>query len=278
VQIADLHVHTTASDGTWQPEPLVKTALDKGLAMIAVTDHDTTQGVSAVREMGEEHGLAVLSGVELSVDYNDAEIHLLGLGIEPRHPELMDVLQQLHASRYDRGRRMVEKLQEQGIAVSFARVEELAGNSLIGRPHVARALVENGYADTIGDAFVKYVGKGCPAYVPRYKIAPAEAVRIIHAAGGVAIWAHPGLSEQDELLPYLASHGLDGLEAYHSAHQPHQVSHYLDLAMRMHLLVSGGSDCHGPGMREQLLLGTVPFPLEEAERLVAACQKYRCYN
>lgn len=278
MQIADLHIHTTASDGTWQPEALAKAALDKGLVMIAVTDHDTTQGVASVQAAGKIYGLEVIGGVELSVDHDDLEIHLLGLGIEPEHPELKSVMEQLHQSRYERGRHMVEKLQAQGISISFSRVQELAGNKLIGRPHIARVLVENGYVESIGDAFSKYIGKGCPAYVPRHKIAPAEAIDIIHAAGGVAIWAHPGLTAHDELLPQLTACGLDGLEAYHSAHQPDQVYHYLELAASRQLLVSGGSDCHGPGMREQLLLGTVPYPLEEAKRVVAACQNYRCYS
>jgi predicted metal-dependent phosphoesterase TrpH len=278
VQIADLHIHTTASDGTWQPETLVQAAIEKGLAMIAVTDHDTTQGVAAVQAVGEKQGLTVISGVELSVDLDKAEVHLLGLGIDPLHPELQQVMAQLHESRYDRGKRIVGKLKSLGIDISFSRVQELADNNLIGRPHIARALVESGYAESIGDAFIQYLGNGRPAYVTRYKIGPSDAIRIIHAAGGVAIWAHPGLNEKDELLPELLDYGLDGLEAYHSAHHPDQIRHYLELADHYQLIVSGGSDCHGPGMREQLLLGTVPFPLQDAKRIVDAYQKIRNHS
>lgn len=271
---ADFHLHTTASDGTWHPAELVDAAKQAGLAMIAVTDHDTTAGIGAAQERGKAVGVEVVAGVELSARNQMEEVHLVGLGIDTAQPELQQSMARLRDDRTGRAQAMVEKLCALGVPVSLQQVQNLAGAAAIGRPHLARALVEAGHVASVTDAFDQYLAEGRPAFVPRAKLSPQEAIATIHNAGGVAVCAHPGLLRDDNIIPELAAAGLDAIEVYHSKHTPAHVERYLQLAKRLRLLVSAGSDCHGPGYRAPVLLGTVSLDLVAARRLLAACARY----
>ncbi|MHB0913222.1 MAG: PHP domain-containing protein [Armatimonadota bacterium] len=253
---ADLHVHTTASDGTLSPEEVVREAARLGLGGIGITDHDSVQGVAPALAEGERVGVTVVPGIEINTDYADSELHILGYWIETESPALQAHLRTLREAREERGRMMVEKLNELGCRVSFERVRELAGG-VIGRPHVARAIVEAGCTRDMNGAFGRFLVRGAPAYIPRYKITPFEAVRIIREAGGVAVLAHPGNTGHDEVIPELVEAGMRGIEVYHTDHNRVKTARYRRLAQQLGLIATGGSDFHGPGMLKQVPLGHV---------------------
>jgi hypothetical protein len=241
----DLHTHTVASDGVLTPEALVAAAVAAGVGVLAVCDHDSTTGVEAAIRAGRAHGVEVWSGVELSCDTENGEVHILGYFVDHRLGWLQALLARLRTGRTRRAERMVERLAELGAPVLFARVQALADGGAIGRPHVARALVEAGHVRTLNDAFGRYIGRHGPAYVERVKVTPAQAVEIIRAAGGIAALAHPGWDVPDDAIPPLVAAGLEGIEVYYPEHTPTQVEHYATLARRYRLLVTGGTDFHG---------------------------------
>lgn len=265
----DLHVHTSASDGTENPAEVVEKAGKAGLTALAVTDHDTIRGVAPALEAGREIGITVLPGVELAAEEEDGEVHLLGYLFDPHHPLLREELARLEKARLARVERMVEKIRALGIPLALERVLALAGEGTVGRPHVARALVEIGAVGSVAEAFARYLERHGPAYVPRLKMAPEEAVLLIRRAGGVAVLAHPGLSRCEELIPRLVSAGLQGLEVYHPEHTPQMVEHYRGLCRRYGLLATGGSDYHGAGHRRYSRLGEVTAPDEVVEKMLA---------
>lgn len=267
----DLHTHSTASDGLLTPTELVTQAHEAGLSMIALTDHDTTNGLAEAQAAGAAMGVDVVPGIEINtyLPHGQGEAHVLGYYLDTANADLQAFLQFLRDTREKRGERMVALLREQGYDVTWARVRELA-HGAVGRPHVAMALMEKGYADSIADAFDRYISPGRPAYVPRFKMVPEDAVRMLRSVRGVPVLAHPlrlfGL--EDDLLPRLMRAGLLGLECYYGEYDEPAVENLLALAEQHGLIATGGSDYHGPGVHPTPLGGHYVPP--EASTLLRA--------
>jgi predicted metal-dependent phosphoesterase TrpH len=243
----DLHLHTTVSDGLLSPTELIQLAHKNGVRRLAVTDHDATDGLPEARAEGHKLGVEVIPGIELSADVPGSEVHMLGLFLEYERPDFQEMLSRFREGRVDRARGMVRKLEALGKPISWQRVQELAGEGSVGRPHIAQALLEAGHVATIPEAFDRFIGRTAPAYVERYKLTPTEAIQLIHAADGVAALAHPRetLGTLD-LVPELASAGLDGLEVYYwHDYGPGTIEELLLLADQFDLVPTGGSDFHG---------------------------------
>jgi predicted metal-dependent phosphoesterase TrpH len=268
----DLHTHSTASDGLLAPAALVRLAREQGLDLIALTDHDNVGGVAEAQAEGQRVGLTVIPGVEINTDLPEGggEAHVLGYFVERDQPAFLATLATLRDAREQRGERMVEKLRAQGLDISWERVRELAQGS-VGRPHVAEALIERGYARDVSDAFDRWLSRGRPGYVLRLKLSPEDAVRFIRSAYGVPTLAHPADIPhlEDTLLPSLVSVGLLGLECYYGEYDAAIVRRLTDLAAAHSLIATGGSDYHGPGMHPTPLGGRY-VPPEAAERLRTA--------
>ncbi|MCZ8511409.1 PHP domain-containing protein [Paenibacillus filicis] len=247
---ADLHSHTTASDGTQSPSDNVRLAAEAGLAAMAVTDHDTVAGLEEARQAGLKYGIAVVPGVEISTVRDGQDIHVLGYWIDYTDPLLLGRLAELRAVRERRNEMILERLRALGLEMTYQDVLDSLqtvkrGDDTIGRPHIADALVRKGYVGTMKEAFDRYLAQGAAAYVNPPRIDPVTAVRWIQEAGGAAVLAHPGLYGLDSLIPELAAQGLAGVEAYHADHTPEQEAHYAVLAAAYGLLVTAGSDFHG---------------------------------
>lgn len=262
VLLVDLHVHTTASDGTFQPQEAVAYAAGVGLGAIAITDHDTLAAIPKAREAGETLGVEIISGVELGCDFGHRELHLLGYLFREDDPQFLEKLAHLAQARTQRGQEMVRRLNKLGLPLPWEDVATLAGDGTVGRLHLARALVLGGWAKSHSEAFAKYLNRDKPAYVPRMRLGPAEAIELIHLAGGVAILAHPKLINSDKLIPGLVDSGLDGLEVYHTRHSWQDVAKYRKMAQELGLIITGGSDCHGPAGKGEVLMGQIMVPGE----------------
>jgi predicted metal-dependent phosphoesterase TrpH len=273
----DLHTHSTASDGLLSPTELVQRASEAGLTLIGLTDHDTTNGVAEAQAAGARVGVTVIPGVEINTDLADGqgEAHVLGYYLDQSQTAFQATLAFLREAREKRGERMVKQLRDQGIDIAWSRVRELA-NGTVGRPHIARALIEAGYATDINDAFARYLTRGKPGYAPRIKLMPEQAIRLIRSAQGVPVLAHPagitGLA--DVVLPALVQAGLLGLECYYGQYDNETVARLLALARQHDLIATGGSDYHGPNMHPTPLGGRW-VPPEAAERLHVASERLR---
>lgn len=245
----DLHMHTACSDGDLTPAELVQQAAASELDLISVTDHDTTDGVRPAQAAAADVGVRVLPGVELSSTHQGREIHILGYGVDPGHENMRAHCTSARRLRLGRMEAMVERLGEQGLEVEMAEVlaEAGSGAAMVGRPHLARALVGRGYVDSIPEAFDTLIGDGHRAFVPTLLATPAEAVTTIREAGGVPVWAHPPMEALDGLLPELLDAGLRGLEAYRPGWPARRQRQLLGRAQSLGLVVTGGSDFHGPG-------------------------------
>lgn len=243
----DLHLHTTASDGTDTPSALVSLAAEKGFELLAITDHDTMSGVREAQEAGKRLGVRIISGVEISAG-GDTEVHVLGYAVQK--PEmLVQMLEKMRNQRSQRMRQMVMKLNDLGIPIHLGRVTGLAKES-VGRSHLARVLVEDGIVRDVREAFNRYLAPGRPAYVEREKLTVSQAVRLIASAGGLPVIAHPGQNHGDafwmkDRFAELKEAGLKGIEAYHMAHSQQQAIAFARTAKDLGLLVTGGSDYHG---------------------------------
>jgi len=273
----DLHTHSTASDGIYSPTELLQRAKDNGLRVLALTDHDSTGGLDEAAQAARKLDIDFIPGIEINTDVNGGEVHVLGYFPEYQRPAFQAVLQVLRDARERRGQRMVELLNEHGINIAWERVRQIAQGA-VGRPHVAKALLEAGYVQTIGEAFDKYIGKGCYAYVPRYKLTPEDAVGLITSANGLPVIAHPadlpGIDELRNWLPGLCKAGMVGLETYYGPYTPEQEQTLRALADEYDLIPTGGSDFHGPGIHPTPLGGR-PVPYETVERLKAEAVKRR---
>lgn len=271
--LVDLHAHSTASDGLLPPAQLVALAGERGLRVLALTDHDTIAGLAAATSAAADVGLRLIPGVELSTHVEAGEVHILGYFIDPADPALSQALARFRAARAGRAETIVARLAAAGVPIAYARVLELAGGGAIGRPHVARALVEAGHAASINDAFERYLVRGRPGYVERYRLTPPDAARLIRAAGGVPVLAHPhSVADLDATLPALLAAGLGGLECYYGDYDEPRKRDLLALAARHGLVPTGGTDFHGPGLAHQRLLGDTLVPPECVAELEARRQ------
>lgn len=257
----DLHVHTTASDGVFSPAEVVSMARAMGLEALAITDHDTLEGIEPALCAGLQNGIEIIAGIELGSELQGEEIHILGLLVELDNEDFLAKLKILREDRVKRMEKMVNKLKEFNFPIDMDKVMSISGAGSVGRPHLAEALVKAGVVPSISEAFDRFIGAGRQAYVPRYKLDPLEAVRLISCAGGVPVLAHPGLIKSMELVGELKNAGLAGLEAGHPAHSAEQTLYYQELARKHGLVATGGSDFHGPGHKAggQLGLVTVPY-------------------
>ncbi len=275
-QTIDLHVHSTASDGTLTPTELVAAVKEAGLCAFALTDHDTVDGIAEAKAAADAAGIELIPGVELSCDYKGKEVHMVGLYLDETNPRLLAHLARFRDNRDNRNQKMYEKLNEEGFAISEEALRELFPDAVLTRAHVARFLLEHGYIKDISEAFEKYIGDGCRCHVPREKITPQEGVELIHHANGKAVLAHPVLYHMSddrlrELITDCLSCGLDGIEALYSTYQPGDERYIRRLAEEYGLAVSGGSDFHGSN-KPHIRLGTgtgrlmVPYRLLEPFR------------
>jgi len=267
IKYADLHLHTTASDGEYSPEAVVRAAKAQGFTAISITDHDTLSGLEEALKTSRDIGLELIIGVEISTVWEQKEIHVLGYLINPEDKDLQEKLKIMKNSRQERIIKMVYRLNELGFNLSLEKVLEISGSGVIGRPHVAKALQEKDYVKTIKEAFIKLLSPGCPAYIPRYKITPQEAIELILSAGGIPVLAHPGVNPDDDLIPDLLKMGLLGLEVWHPEHNNQAVNKYYNLARRYGLLMTGGSDWHGNNKDADFCLGSIKLDYSYVEKL-----------
>jgi predicted metal-dependent phosphoesterase TrpH len=271
VSLVDLHLHSTASDGKLSPAALVDKAAKIGLRFISLTDHDSIEGIAPAIEAVEAFPLLTfIPGVEISTDLADGEAHILGYYIDYTNPDFQRELLKFRDSRTGRGERMVEKLRGLGIKIDWKRVQKIAGDGAIGRPHIAQAMLEKGYIKTFEEAFDKYIGHGGPAYVEREKLTPEEAVSLILRAGGLPVLAHPfTVKDPEAMVKILKAVGLVGIEAYYKANTPEATAATLKLADRYGLIATGGTDYHGIGDSSEVMMGRAEVPVEAAEKLVS---------
>ena len=257
----DLHIHTTASDGSLTPTQVVQLARKKGFSLIAVTDHDTMGGVAEALEAGKKYNVDVVPGVEISSGVT-LEVHMLGYGMSPDHPVMKAMMEDMRAARVERMERIIENLQKMGVPITVEEVEAVAGGA-IGRPHIAQVLIAHGLVPDVRTAFREYIGVGAKAYVERRKMISEQVIANIRDAGGVPVLAHGGLLrisevELNQWIDSMAKKGLMGLECYHNAHTPQMERLLRAAAERNGLLVTGGSDFHGAS-RPDVEMGTGLF-------------------
>lgn len=267
----DLHVHTNASDGRYSPAELIKMAARSGIGVIAITDHDTIGGIAPAVEAASAYpGLTVIPGVEINTDVSTGEAHVLGYFVDYAHPDLLSLLSAMRDSRQDRGRRMVDRLQELGMPLSWERVKEIGGTDSIGRPHIAQAMLEKGYISNLREAFDRYIGWGGPAYVERAKVSPVDAAKMILKARGLPVLAHPlTIADPEAMIRELKGAGLVGIEVYYGGYSVPDVSRLLSLAGKYGLIATGGSDFHGLDERTETPLGGAGVPMKSAHDLMA---------
>jgi hypothetical protein len=268
----DLHLHTTHSDGSLSPGEVLHLAHKAGVTALAVTDHDIVSGIPEAIETGAELGIEVIPGVEISSRVGTSELHILGSFLQWQDPELNQRLATLRASRHRRNPQIIERLRALGLDVTYEEVRALAGTDSVGRPHIARILMDKKYVTSAKDAFDRYLADGRPAYVARELPKPEEAIAWIKAAGGVAVLAHPTWAKVsgeglNALLTTLKAEGLDGIEVHYSTHTKRQTREYLDLAKRLNLLITGGSDFHGI-TKPDIEVGTGRGGLKVSEKLL----------
>lgn len=266
MKFADLHLHTSFSDGTWTPEELVLQAQKNGLSCIAVTDHDTVEGCPGAAAACAAVKMEFIPGAELTAEQDDNEVHVLGYFLDMRNEKLLAEIARFQIVRQNRIHEMVTRVNELGVPLKAESVFELANCKSPGRPHVARAMVKAGYVKTLDEAFERFLKKGRPAWVPKSKISALDAIELVHQAGGLAVMAHPGLNRTDSIIPALVAAGLDGIECFHTKHSTAMSERYLEIADKHNLLVTGGSDCHGFS-KGKPLIGTVKLPYEHVQKM-----------
>jgi len=266
MSFADLHLHTHFSDGTFAPAELAGHGQRLGFAALALTDHDSVEGCAPMAALCAAAGIEFINGTELTAEHDDTEVHLLGYFLDIHSPTLLAEIAKFQAVRQNRIREMVSKLNQLNVPLAAESVFALANCKSPGRPHVARALTQAGLVRSLDEAFERFLKKNRPAWVPKAKMSALEGIELIHRAGGLAVMAHPGLNRTDEVIPALVDAGLDGIECFHTKHSTATAERYLEMADTYHLLVTGGSDCHGFS-KGKPLIGTVRLPYEHVERL-----------
>jgi len=266
-KFADLHIHTHYSDSTSSPQEVVEESLRSGLSCIAITDHDTLEGIMPAQEAAQAYDLEIIPGVELSADADGSDLHILGYYMDLQSGPLLAMLKQAQTTRVCRIQEMISKLKPLGVDdIELNEVRALTQSDSVGRLHLATILKEKGFVSNLREAFDKYLGEDSPAYVPKHKISPVEAIRLIRQSGGIAVLAHPMVTNKDELIPHLAEAGLQGLEIYYPNYPEVTRSYYQGLADKYHLIVTGGSDAHGKG-KTNTFIGKVKLPYECVEKM-----------
>jgi len=279
----DLHLHTNHSDGDLSPSDLVELCFERGLQTIAVTDHDTTSALQEARECASKFGIRLINGIELGTNYLDDEVHILGYGIDLQDAGFQDKLSIFRKDRLLRGKKIIEKLVSIGLNISWEMVRNIAKGDSVGRPHIAMALVELGYAANIKDAFKKYLNTDSPGFIPREMVRPTEAVEILRDNGALPVLAHPLLSNSKsgrksiqnlvELIPELCEAGLMGIEVYYGDYDSQQVSQLIELAEKYSLIKCGGSDYHNSENRDDPHPGDVGPPQESVNQIDLAISR-----
>ena len=269
MKFADLHLHTVFSDGTYTPQELVAESARAGLSAIAITDHDTVDGIPAAAAAAEKKNIEFLPGIELTVEYKGIEIHLLGYLIDYKSPRLLEKLKILRNNRIERIYKITDKLKNMGVTLKPEAVFAIAGGGTVGRLHIARAMVREKLVNSIYDAFRTYIGDKCPAYVLGFRLSPQEAIKILKDAGGIPVLAHPYIMNNDELISEFSGFGLMGVEVYYPEHTQGMINHYLDIAKKCNLLVTGGSDYHGEA-KPNVKIGSMKVSYELVEKLKRA--------
>ena len=271
----DLHIHSTASDGQFSPADIVRKSAEAGLTVIALTDHDTVDGIAPALEAAKNFPqLKVIPGVEISTYVDKGEVHVLGYFVDYTQPELLDALGRMRNSRQERAQKMIAKLKNMGLPVEWKRVQELAGNGSIGRPHIAQAMLEKGYITSVKEAFTNYIGWGGTAYVERDKMTPVEAVQLILLSSGLPVLAHPfTIDDPGTMVIELKAGGLVGIEAYYDSYTAEEINRLIKLAEKYGLIVTGGSDYHGIDASTETMIGGANVPIESAEQLIALAKQ-----
>ena len=270
----DLHLHSSVSDGVLSPDKVVAKAAELGLTAISLTDHDNVDGIAPALKAADKYpSLLFIPGLEISTDTTTGEVHVLGYYIDHTNPELLTALKTLRDSRLGRAQKMIQKLSEMGMAIEWERVKMISGNGSVGRPHIAQALLEKGYIETIKEAFSKYIAFGGPAYVPREKMTPAEAIELITRADGFAVLAHPlTISKLDILLKTMVKAGLTGLEVYYKDYSVEERESLARLADKYRLIVTGGTDYHGLDDNAEVMMGEAGVPSYVADNLITMAE------
>lgn len=263
---ADLHLHTHFSDGTYSPEEVVALGKRFGFAALALTDHDTVEGCARMAAACDTAGIEFITGTELTAEQNGNELHILGYFLDTHNTKLLVEIAKFQAVRQNRIHEMVAKLNALNVPLAAEAVFALASCRSPGRPHVARALVNAGLCGSLDEAFERFLKTNRPAWVPKKKMSALDGIELIHQAGGLAVMAHPGLNRSDDAIPELVEAGLDGIECFHTKHSHATSQHYLRLADKHRLLVTGGSDCHGLS-KGKPLIGTVRLDYRHVEKL-----------
>ena len=254
---ADLHLHTKFSDGTNSPSDVVSLAHSLGIDTISITDHDTIDGLSEAINAGKLLNITVIPGIEFTAEVGSTELHILGYFFDINNENLLAVLNKVQNGRKDRIVRIVDKLNELGINVTPSDVFEKCGNNSPGRPHVAKVMIDKGYVTSMRDAFGKYLQIGAPAYVGHFKLLPKEVIEIILQAKGIPIFAHPAVSDCDNLIPTLVEQGLKGIEVFYATHDSEQIRRYKEICEKHNLLMTGGSDFHGVDSGRRIKMGDI---------------------
>lgn len=267
----DLHVHTNFSDGTFSPEEVVEYANKIRLSCIAITDHDTVDGISPALKYAAGKNTEIIPGVEFTAEIKECEVHILGFFIDHGKKWFIEELKNLRRLREKRMQRMLESLGKKGINLTMEQVRNVSGEGSLGRLHLAKLLFEKGHVRSVQEAFDIYIGSGKPCYVKGDRISPRDAIEMIAKLKGASVLAHPRIMGRDEFIPEFVKAGLKGIEVYHTDHAEAAVNHYKKIAQDYGLLMTGGSDCHGTG-KGKILMGTVTVPYEVVKQLKEACR------
>lgn len=267
-QKIDLHMHSTASDGVFSPTEVVQKALECGLNVIALTDHDTTNGLHEARHAAKNTSLDVIAGIELGCENGYRGIDVLGYYLNIDHTGFQNSLTKMRTQREHRAESMIEKLSELGVEIPLERVMEVADGASVTRPHIAKVMLEVGVVETFQEAFDKYIADDGPAYAPRFRLTPQTAIELVHSAGGVAVLAHPGRYEKPlEIAEEFVKHGLDGIEVFYPTHEPELREALLKFVKRHNLIPTGGTDFHRPDEEGNIFIGDETVPYESVEAL-----------
>lgn len=273
---ADLHVHTSYSDGVLTPREVVDAALGLGLKAIGITDHDCVDGIIPSIKVARGKGLEIIPGIEMSASKGDTEIHVLGYFIDPEEPELVRVLGKMRKNRVDRIHKILEKLKQQGVEIDESKVFSSSSEGTLGRLHLARVLVEEKVVRNTREAFERFMGDGQSCHIKHKRLDYTRAIELIRGSGGVPVLAHPGTMGKDEYIEYYIEAGLRGLEAFHTKHRPSANKRYKEIAKKHGLLVTGGSDCHGvPFKKGELVMGKVTVGYDVVEQLREESERIR---